>query len=46
MCLNKYFYQTGKVDYLISSVETYLLCMDLIDQLRMTLPDREQSNDT
>jgi tetratricopeptide (TPR) repeat protein len=36
MCLNKYFYQTGKVNYLISSIETYLLCMDLIDQLRMT----------
>lgn len=36
MCLNEIFYQNGKVDYLISSVETYLLCMDLIDQLRMT----------
>jgi tetratricopeptide (TPR) repeat protein len=31
ICLNKYYCQNGIVTYLISSVETYLLCMDLID---------------
>jgi CHAT domain-containing protein len=36
MCLNKLYYKNSEVAFLFSSVETYLLCMDLIDQLRMT----------
>ncbi|MCK9398375.1 MAG: CHAT domain-containing protein [Bacteroidales bacterium] len=34
-CLNKFFYKNENVTFLISSVQTYLLCMDMIDQLRM-----------
>jgi CHAT domain-containing protein/Tfp pilus assembly protein PilF len=35
-CLNKAFYINGDINYLISSGQTDILCLDLIDQLRMT----------
>ncbi len=35
-CLNKAFYINGNINYLISSGQTSLLCLDMIDQLRMT----------
>jgi CHAT domain-containing protein/tetratricopeptide (TPR) repeat protein len=34
--LTMYYNQTGNDAFLISSVQTYLLCLDMIDQLRMT----------
>jgi CHAT domain-containing protein len=34
--LTRFYQEYGDLDYLIASIETYFLCLDLIDQLRMT----------